>query len=122
MDIGSKIKTLRKKSGFTQDELAEAIGETKSKVVNWEIGRTTIPANTFLKIIEVLNTDINKFLSPKTTESDNINTFYKVLREIDTFNIFNRFMSLNDKNQRIVNKIIGVLEEEQTLEKEKNYK
>ena len=40
MNIGNKIKTLRKQRGITQEQLAEAIGISFQAVSKWECGFT----------------------------------------------------------------------------------
>ena len=40
MDIGSKIKEARMKAGFTQEQIAEALGVSRQTISNWENGRT----------------------------------------------------------------------------------
>ena len=37
-EIGNKIRKYRKESGLTQEQLAEKINVTKSRVSNWEQG------------------------------------------------------------------------------------
>lgn len=38
-DIGARIKTAREDQGWTQDQLAEAVGVSRSAVAQWETGR-----------------------------------------------------------------------------------
>ena len=40
MEIGNKIMELRKKSGLTQEELAEKIGVARQTISKWELGET----------------------------------------------------------------------------------
>src|SRR4051794_32796311 len=38
-DIGGRIRTAREDQGWTQDQLAEAVGVSRSAVAQWETGR-----------------------------------------------------------------------------------
>lgn len=38
-DIGARIRTAREDQGWTQDQLAEAVGVSRSAVAQWETGR-----------------------------------------------------------------------------------
>lgn len=38
-DIGARIKAAREELGWTQDQLAEAVGVSRSAVAQWETGR-----------------------------------------------------------------------------------
>ena len=38
-DIGARIRTAREEQGWTQDQLAEAVGVSRSAVAQWETGR-----------------------------------------------------------------------------------
>lgn len=40
---GRDMKLRRKAAGMTQDELAEAMGVTRSRVAHWERGARTVP-------------------------------------------------------------------------------
>lgn len=40
-DIGSKLKSLRKSKGMTQEQVAIKVGITRSTISNYEIGRRT---------------------------------------------------------------------------------
>ncbi len=39
-DLGSRLRQLRQKRGLTQDELATAVGVSRSAVAQWEGGRS----------------------------------------------------------------------------------
>ena len=39
-EYADRIRSLRLQNGYTQPELAEAVGVTKNAVSNWEAGRT----------------------------------------------------------------------------------
>ncbi|HET6607278.1 MAG TPA: helix-turn-helix transcriptional regulator [Rhodopila sp.] len=40
IDIGIRIKALRREKGLSQDELAHRVGVSRSAVAQWETGRT----------------------------------------------------------------------------------
>jgi transcriptional regulator with XRE-family HTH domain len=39
-DIGTRIRSVRRERGLTQDDLAEQVGVSRSAVAQWETGRT----------------------------------------------------------------------------------
>jgi len=53
--IGEMIRYYRKKSGLSQQALAEFAGVGKTVVFDIEKGKETIQLNTLLKILDVLN-------------------------------------------------------------------
>lgn len=54
-EIGNKIRKYRKECGLTQEQLAERISVTKSRVSNWEQGINRPDANIIGNICRVLN-------------------------------------------------------------------
>lgn len=52
MDLGSKIKSLRKKIGLTQEELANRVGTTKNYISKLENNKSDIELLTLKKIVE----------------------------------------------------------------------
>ena len=41
MEIGKKIMELRKKNGFSQEELAEKVGVARQTISKWELSETS---------------------------------------------------------------------------------
>ena len=41
MEIGNNIVNLRKKSGLSQEELAEKVGVARQTISKWELGETS---------------------------------------------------------------------------------
>ena len=66
LDLGQKIRELRRRDGRTQEALAEAIGVTSQAVSRWETGET-IPNTEALKLLSKLfDVSINTLLgSPR---------------------------------------------------------
>lgn len=64
MKLCEKIKEARKQAGLTQDEFAKAIGVSLRTVTNYETGeRYPKKRETYYKIAEVLNVDVNYLLT-----------------------------------------------------------
>lgn len=60
--IGKKIQEARFSQGYTQESLAEAVDISSNYLSKVERGLNMLNADTLLKIIEVLNMDLNDFL------------------------------------------------------------
>ncbi|MBO6145541.1 MAG: helix-turn-helix transcriptional regulator [Bacilli bacterium] len=56
MILGSRIKELRKKKGLTQQQLADLINVTKVSICCYEKGNRTPNLETFIDLINVLDT------------------------------------------------------------------
>ncbi len=56
MFLGSRIKELRKKKGYTQQQLADLINVTKVSVCCYEKGNRTPNLETFVDLVNVLDT------------------------------------------------------------------
>lgn len=60
--LGANIKSYRKASRITQQELADRIGRTKNSVQKYEKGLVKIPNNVIEKIAMELNVPISKLI------------------------------------------------------------
>lgn len=81
--IANKIKTFRKYAGLTQAELAEQIGISDKHVCRIENGAYMPSLETFLKIAQVLNINLDEFgLDVKATKNVKREKFIKFLYSI----------------------------------------
>ena len=80
MSLGNKILELRKKEGYSQEELGEKIGVTRQTISNWELDETA-PDPEQLKLLskelkisidELLSNDINNVLVNKVNSTEKL--------------------------------------------------
>ena len=68
MNMGSKIKMLRKSLGMTQTELGERVGVKKNAVSKWECGRVEgIPASTLKTLASLFNVPVSYLVDDDST-------------------------------------------------------
>ena len=63
LDIGQKLKQLRKKSKLTQKELATILGVSTITIQNYENNRRTPNSEMLVKISKALNIPFSKFIN-----------------------------------------------------------
>lgn len=61
--LGESIRRLRKESGFTQEQLAEALGVTTGAVHKWESGKATPELEMLVDIAEFFETSVDALLN-----------------------------------------------------------
>ncbi len=61
--LGARIRAARLAQGFTQDQLARAVGVTRSAVAQWETGRAGQVGGNLARIASVLGTNAAHLLS-----------------------------------------------------------
>lgn len=62
MNIGERIKYIRKASGLTQKQLAEKLGMTQAAIVQFESEKSNPKIDTLQKIADALNVSVADFL------------------------------------------------------------
>ena len=80
MEIGKKIMELRKKNGFSQEELADKVGVTRQTISKWELGETSPDlkqakelSNIFkVSLDELVDNDIENILIEKTSNTEKL--------------------------------------------------
>lgn len=80
MEIGNKISELRKKSGLSQEELAEKVGVARQTISKWELGETSPDlrqSKELSKIFkvsldELTDNDIKEVLVEKTSNTEKL--------------------------------------------------
>ena len=70
MNLGEKILELRKKSGFSQERLAEKVDVTRQTISNWELGETSPNPNQLKLLSKALNVSIDELLDNEEFISD----------------------------------------------------
>ena len=57
-DIGARIRTAREEQGWTQDQLAEAVGVSRSAVAQWETGRAGQVTTNLTRVASMLGVGV----------------------------------------------------------------
>lgn len=63
MDIGTVIKTFRKRSGYYQEDLARKLGLTKQAICNWENGRTEPNLEMLYKLSKIFGVTVDELIN-----------------------------------------------------------
>ncbi len=91
MSLGNKILELRKKSGFSQEELGEKVDVTRQTISNWELNETQPNPNQLKLLSQALNVSVddllendlqNVVLSKVKVNEKQINKLKKVLKGV----------------------------------------
>ena len=69
-EIGSRIRMYRKERGLTQEQLADKINVTKSRVSNWEQGINRPDADILTDICRALNVSPSDLLNVHLSSDD----------------------------------------------------
>ncbi|MBS6603506.1 MAG: helix-turn-helix transcriptional regulator [Brachyspira sp.] len=69
--IGKKIRSLRKQSGFTQEQFSEKIGIEPAPLSNIENGKSYPSMQTVLKVFKEFNITPDKFFDCEYYKNDN---------------------------------------------------
>ena len=70
-NLGSRIKTARKRVLLTQESLAEKVSLTRTTVTNIEKGRQQLLVHTLVDIAKVLNVSVEVLIPSQQTTSIN---------------------------------------------------
>ncbi|WP_455544050.1 helix-turn-helix domain-containing protein [Intestinibacter sp.] len=97
MDIGIRIKNLRKQSGLTQFDLANSINKSKSTVEKYEAGKIeNIPASTLKKIAQALGVTLEDLLKEEIEDnkrywqalkSFQVGDIRSLIEELESYNL-----------------------------------
>lgn len=83
MSIGERIKELRVKKGWTQEQMAEKLDMNRANFSNYERGVSTPPGETLLKIAELLHTTTDYILGREEIDTDKAIDVAKTINEKD---------------------------------------
>lgn len=110
--FAERLKELRKKNGYTQVSLAEALGVSKGTVAMWETGKRTPDFNMVNRLSDLFDRRMDYILgysddetSPKLSESD-IEQLGKWELEDQFTDIVKMYLSLDEFGKSAVNSLI----------------
>lgn len=100
-ELGEKIKRLRKRKGFTQEQLAEIVEISSRNISNIELGISFPKPETLEKILKALNTttqelyatdhikseeeliaQINNYIETVKNDKSTLEKIYKIIRDL----------------------------------------
>lgn len=113
MEIGSKLKLLRKERGLTQSDVGEAIGQERSTIACYETGKRKPDVETLEKLAVLYKVTLDYFSEKSETDI-----------MVDLLSRSNAFFSANDisneSKTQIMNKIMGLYLQNATNEEQEN--
>ena len=62
IEIGKSIQTIRKRRGYTQNELGKKIGLTREAIASYETGRTQLLITTLMDMASIFRVSVNEIL------------------------------------------------------------
>ncbi len=65
MELLTRLQELRKKYGYSQEQLSEMLGVSRQAVSKWESGQTTPDINNLMKLSEIYNVSTDYLLFGK---------------------------------------------------------
>lgn len=83
--LGEMLRMSRKKSGLTQDDVADHLGLTRVSIVNFEQGTQKIQLHALLELSTLLNIDVAELLAPLyvvTTKNITLKTEKSITKEV----------------------------------------
>ena len=117
MKFKDVLRSLRIECGWTQEELGNRIGTSKSAVANWETGLRVPKADKLEEIADLFNVDLDYLLgkTTKTTrlarmysdeESDRMSKYMDYLKNIDLRNLLD---AAHGHKREDIEMVIGIL-------------
>ena len=70
--IGRNIRSLRKKAGMTQEELAEKLSVTSQAVSKWETGRAMPDSSIMIDVCDAIGISVTELLSGERIVMDDM--------------------------------------------------
>jgi len=80
--IARQLKTLRKKQGLTQVQLAEKVGLTQNAIAAYEVGRVHIVDVTLVDLAKALKVSTDELLGVKTTKVQTKNMSLRLMKRM----------------------------------------
>lgn len=95
--IIERLKQLRKKNGYTQQNVADILGLKRATYAKYENGQATPPIAVFIRLATMYGVNVD-YLSGRDNGSKNVMS-ENTARTEDRTDFFNFFLSMNDEQR-----------------------
>ncbi len=103
MNFSSKLKRIRKKTGFSQEKLAEKIGVSRQAVTKWETGNGIPDIENLVNISKLFNISLDELILEKEIKKEKLEYVFESINEYDIDSIKNFDIKLCDANSIFIN-------------------
>lgn len=100
MNLADKLIQLRKKNGWSQEELAEQMNVTRQSVSKWESGQAAPDLEKILKLSQLFGVSTDYLLKEELSESGNINTAREINVKKVSMKEAKDFLSVNRETSK----------------------
>jgi len=100
--LHNKLKLLRQRNHYTQQEIADMLGVTRSTVSNFEIGRRKPEIDVLEKLADIYGVDLNYFSTKPVCANDLIELVERAE------NIFNNPQITEDKKDKVYTDLMRI--------------
>ena len=106
-EIIQKIKEYRKRSGKTQQELADLLGKTSASISDLERGKVQVSASELSQIADFLSVPINSFFNNVLEDEEIQNVIYTIQEQpkearLNSFNTIKLFLEIQALSKKII--------------------
>ena len=108
IQMAEQIKKYRKAAGISQQALADTLNVTRNSVVNWESGKYRPDADLFPALCNLLGITLNDLFGIEPGPADNFSVHER--------NLIRNYRLISPVSQRIVDRMIDSILEEESLE------
>lgn len=102
--LNENLKILRKRKGFTQEQLAQALNVIRQTVSKWENGLSVPDASMLIKLAETLDVSVNDLIGSTIETAENEDSIAKELARINQ-----QLAIKNNRTRKFIHVIIAVL-------------
>ncbi len=102
----NNLRSLRKKSGLSQEELGIRLNTVRQTISKWENGVSVPDAETLVKLAEILDVSVNELLGTDI-KPDEMNDKAVIAEQLARVN--EQLAIKNNRSQRIWKIVVGIL-------------
>ena len=101
--FSENLKTLRKKKGFSQEELATRLHVVRQTISKWEKNLSVPDADTLIRLAEILEVSVSELLGAKMENESTTNDVAEQLSRI------NEQLAIKNRRSRRIWKIVAII-------------